>query len=71
MGVTTGGSGVPLPRKLDGPPTFYVVFGGGNRLRQTGYTFRNFFLEKGSNTSDQEIRPQLWKRGCAAASMRR
>ena len=47
------------------PPTFYVAFwresGGGNRLRQTGYTFLNFSLEKGSNTPDQESGPPTLK----------
>ena len=41
------GGGVRTPQNLDGPPTFYAAFwwrsGGGNRLRQTGYTFVNFF----------------------------
>jgi len=31
--------------------------GVGNGLRQTGYTFLIFFVEKGSNTSDQETGP--------------
>jgi len=51
------GSRPPPKKKLDGPPTSYVAFGGGNRLRQTGYTFLIFFLEKGSNTPDREIGP--------------
>jgi len=33
----------------------------GNKLRQTGYTFLKKFLEKGSNTLDQEIGPPTLK----------
>ena len=58
MGATTEGvEGSPPPpkkKKLDGPPTFYVAFWvGGNRLRQTGYTF--LFFGEGQYYPDQEI----------------
>ena len=71
MGSTTLGWDRRCPdppkkeKKLDRAPTFYVGFwwrcGGGNRLRQTGYTCLIFFLEKGSNTPDQEIGPANFK----------
>jgi len=60
---------------MDGPQLFTQLFGGGNRLRQTGYTFLIFFLEKGSITPDQEIGPPnfdnvvaplIWRRGDGA-----
>ena len=53
------GKGVRTPPllKFGWPPTVYVSFWWGNRLLQTGYTFLIFFLEKGSDTTDQEIRP--------------
>jgi len=58
MGATTEGVGgrPPPQKKLDGSPTFYVAFWvGGNRLRQTGYTF--LFLEKGSTTRSKKLDP--------------
>ena len=66
MGATTGGRGGPDPQKNGWTPNFYVAFrwgsgGGNNRLRQTGYTFLIFFLERGSNTTDQEIGPLTLK----------
>jgi len=62
FGVGSEMSGSPEKRKKIGQsPNFYVGFwwrcGEGNRLRQTGYTCLIFFLEKGSNTPDQEIGP--------------
>jgi len=71
VGATTGrsrwGRGSPDPpqKKLDGSPNFLRSFligsGGGNRLRQTGYTFLKKILAKGSYNPDEETGPTNFK----------
>ena len=58
--------GVQTPQKFGRNPNFYVDFwwgsSGGNRLRQTAWVYlSNVFLEKGSNTSDEETGPPTLK----------
>ena len=66
MGSTTGGreekggsgKGFRTPKIWMDPRLFMKLFRGGLMgLRQTGYTFLNFFPEKGSDTPDREIGP--------------
>ena len=61
MGATTGGRGSRPPESWTDLTNFLRSFwwgsGGGNRQRQTGYTFLKKILEKASNTPGQEIGP--------------
>ena len=59
----------PPKKKIGRPPNVSIAFwwgsDGGNRLRQTGYSFLKKFLEKGSNTPDQGIGPPNFKNAVA------
>jgi len=66
MGATTGGwrvGGVRTSPKFGWTPTSYVAFwwgsGGGNRLRQTGYTFLIFFWRRTVILQTKKLDPQL------------
>ena len=57
--VGRGGGGIRTPLQKNNWTTqpLRSFFGGGNRLRQCGCAFLQKFLEKGSNTADQELGP--------------